>query len=47
MSFEQQETGWSCGPAALKYAHSLLGGGLRRDEEISETGIRAKAGLSR
>ena len=47
MSFEQQETGWSCGLAALKYAHSLLGGGLRRDGEVSEAGVRTKAGLSR
>lgn len=47
MSFEQQETGWSCGLAALKYAHSLLGGGLHCAEEVSETAIRTKAGLSR
>lgn len=47
MSFEQQETGWSCGLAALKYAHSLLGGGLRRNEELSETSIRKKAHLSK
>lgn len=47
MSFEVQETGWSCGLAALKFAHSLLGGGLRRDEELTEANVRTKAGLSR
>jgi hypothetical protein len=47
MSFEQQEKIYSCGLAALKFAHSLLGGGLRRDHEVTETDIRKKAGLSR
>lgn len=47
MSFEQQQTGWSCGLAALKYAYSLLGGGLRHNEEIDEQHIRIKARKSR
>jgi hypothetical protein len=47
MSFEQQEKIYSCGLAALKFAHSLLGGGLRRDHEVTETSIRIKARLSK
>lgn len=40
MSFERQTTKFTCGPASLRYALSLLGVGLRRNEEMSERDLR-------
>lgn len=44
MSFEYQETGYTCGPASLRYALSMLGIGLRGTEEVGEADIRALIG---
>jgi hypothetical protein len=44
MSFEPQNTEYSCGPAALRYALSLLGIGLRGTEELTEEDVRAVIG---
>lgn len=44
MSFEYQETTYTCGPAALRYALSSLGIGLRGTEETGEADIRALIG---
>ena len=40
MSFERQDTKFTCGPASLRYALSLLGIGLRRNEELTERDLR-------
>ncbi len=40
MSFERQSTTFTCGPASLRYALSLLGIGLRGNEELTERDLR-------
>ncbi len=41
MSFEEQETSFTCGIASLRYCVSLLGIGLRGQDELSEKDLRS------
>jgi hypothetical protein len=48
LSPEVQSTGYICGPASLRIARTLLGGGLQYDNtEIQEDEVRRKLGLAR
>ena len=40
MSFERQDTKFTCGPASLRYALSLLGVGLHGNAEVTERALR-------
>lgn len=48
MALEGQASNFTCGPASLRIARTLLGGGLQHDNsEIHEDDVRRKSGLAR